>query len=164
MTPGYLLSYPLPARAVNWPCFRGVLEFRLTRLYAKLFSLHWKRMDIWAKIAEQKIREAMARGEFDNLPFHGQPIIPEDLSGVPEHLRMTYKIMKNAGILPQEMQLKQDIVTLHQLIAACEDDEEKRRMHKKMNEKILRFNIMMEKKSHTSAYKQYQAQIMKRFG
>jgi len=28
-------------------------------------------MDILAKIAEQKIREAMERGEFDNLAYHG---------------------------------------------------------------------------------------------
>ena len=45
-------------------------------------------MDILAKIAEQRIREAMERGEFDNLPFHGKPIKLDDLVGVPEHLRM----------------------------------------------------------------------------
>ena len=50
-------------------------------------------MDILAKIAEQRIREAMERGEFDNLPFHGKPINLDDLVGVPEHLRMGYKIL-----------------------------------------------------------------------
>ena len=38
-------------------------------------------MDILAKIAEQKIREAMERGEFDNLPFHGVRIVPESELG-----------------------------------------------------------------------------------
>ena len=119
-------------------------------------------MDIFAKIAEQKIREAIERGELDNLPFHGQRIVPEDLSGVPAPLRMGYKIMKNAGILPTEMQLKKDILTLQDLIYACEDDEEKRRMQKKMSEQILRFNMIMEKRPGASAQKQYHAQIMQR--
>ena len=66
---------------------------------------------ILAKIAEQRIREAMERGEFDNLPFHGKPIKLDDLVGVPEHLRMGYKILKNAGVLPEEMQLKKGLLS-----------------------------------------------------
>ena len=119
-------------------------------------------MDMLAKIAEQRIREAMERGEFDNLPFHGKPIIPEDLSGVPEALRMGYKILKNAGILPPEMQLKKEILTLRQLLAACEDADEHRRLLIKMNEKELRFNMLMERRVQTTAHQQYRAQIMKR--
>ena len=82
-------------------------------------------MDILAKIAEQRIREAMERGEFDNLPFQGQPINLDDLVGVPEHLRMGYKILKNAGVLPAEMQLKKEIVSLKNLLDACYDETEK---------------------------------------
>ena len=119
-------------------------------------------MDILAKIAEQRIREAMERGEFDNLPFHGQKIIPEDLSGIPEPLRMGYKILKNAGILPPEMQLKKEILTLRDLINACEDADEHQRMLTKMNEMVLRFNMMMERRQQTAAHRQYRTQIMKR--
>ncbi len=120
-------------------------------------------MDILAKIAEQKIREAMERGEFDNLPFHGVRIVPEDLSGVPEALRMGYKVMKNAGILPQEMQLKKEMVSLQQLLDACEDDADKKRLQRQLNTKTLRFNMLMEKRAKGSAYQKYQAQIMQRF-
>lgn len=121
-------------------------------------------MDIIAKIAEQKIREAIERGEFDNLPFHGQPIIPEDLSAVPEPLRMGYKILKNAGVLPPEMQLKKEMVTLQKLIDACEHAEEKAQLRTKMNEKTLRFHILMEKRGHTTAYRQYRDRVLKRLG
>src|SRR5438552_3926509 len=75
-------------------------------------------MDILAKIAEQRIREAMERGEFDNLPFHGKSIRLDDLTGVPEPLRMGYKILKNAGVLPEEMQLKKEMVSLKNLLDA----------------------------------------------
>ncbi len=119
-------------------------------------------MDSLAKIAEQRMREAMERGEFDNLPFHGQPIIPEDLSGIPEPLRMGYKVLKNAGILPPEMQLKKEILTLRHLLDACEDADEQQRMLTKMNEMVLRFNMMMERQQQTAVHRQYHTQIMKR--
>jgi hypothetical protein len=119
-------------------------------------------MDILAKIAERKIRESIERGEFDNLPCHGKPIVLEDFSGVPAPLRMGYKIMKNAGVLPPEMQLKKETVTLQQLINACEDDTEKKELQKKLNAKMIRFNILMEKRGQTSAYKRYEAQIVRR--
>ncbi len=54
-------------------------------------------------LAEQKIEEAIARGEFDNLPGAGRPLPDEDLSLVPEHLRAGYRLLKNAGYLPPEL-------------------------------------------------------------
>ncbi len=121
-------------------------------------------MDILAKIAEQRIREAMERGEFDNLPCHGQPINLDDLVGVPEHLRMGYKILKNAGVLPEEMQLKKEIVSLKNLLDACYDETEKQTMQQKMNEKMLRYNMMMEKQLHKPTCQKYHAKIMKKLG
>ncbi len=121
-------------------------------------------MDILARIAEQRIREAIERGEFDHLPLHGQPIRLDDLVGVPEHLRMGYKILKNAGVLPEEMQLKKDILSLQDLVKACEDDTEKNALQQKMNEKILRYNMMMEKHLNKPTYQKYHAKIMKKFG
>src|SRR5215217_5893358 len=121
-------------------------------------------MDILAKIAEQRIREAMEKGEFDNLPCHGKPIKLDDLIGVPEHLRMGYKILKNAGVLPKEMQLKKDIVSLKTLLDACYDETERQTLQQKMNEKTLRYNMMMEKQLHKPAQQKYHARIMKKLG
>jgi hypothetical protein len=121
-------------------------------------------MDILAKIAEQRIREAMERGEFDDLPFQGKPIKLDDLAGVPEHLRMGYKILKNAGVLPEEMQLKKEIVSLKTLLDACYDESERQALQQKMNEKMLRYSIMMEKQLHKPTYQKYHAKIMRRLG
>ena len=117
-------------------------------------------MDILAKLAEQKIREAMERGEFDNLAYHGKPLKLDDLTGVPAHLRMGYKILKNAGILPEEMQLKKDIVSLQDLLDACYDATERSTIEKKMNEKILRYNMMMEKHSQRPTEQRYLVKIL----
>jgi hypothetical protein len=121
-------------------------------------------MDILARIAEQRIREAMERGEFDNLPLHGQPLKLDDLTSVPEHLRMGYKILKNAGVLPEEMQLKKEIVSLKTLLDVCHDEAEKQTLQQKMNAKVLRYNMMMEKQLHKPTYQQYRAKILKKLG
>jgi hypothetical protein len=55
-------------------------------------------------IAERKIEEALARGEFDGLPGEGRPLDLDDDALVPEDLRMAYRILKNAGYAPQEVQ------------------------------------------------------------
>lgn len=119
-------------------------------------------MDLLAKIAEQRIREAMERGEFDNLPFHGKPLKLDELSGVPEHLRMGYKILKNAGVLPEEMQLKKEITSLQDLLDVCYDATDRATLQTKMNEKILRYNMMMEKRFHKPTDQKYRAKILKK--
>ncbi|WP_039839023.1 DUF1992 domain-containing protein, partial [Paenibacillus sonchi] len=65
-------------------------------------------MSILSWLAEQRIQEAMRSGEFDKLPGHGKPLELEDLSGVPDELRMSFKIMKNAGLLPEEITLRKE--------------------------------------------------------
>jgi hypothetical protein len=121
-------------------------------------------MDILARIAEQKIREAMERGEFDIPAYHGKPLTFDDLAGVPETLRMGYTILKNAGVLPPEMQLKKDILALQDLLRACEDTAERCRMERHLNEKLLRFNMLMERHVHKPAHQQYQAKMRKKLG
>ena len=61
------------------------------------------------EVAEKAIREAQRKGEFDNLPGMGKRLVFEDDSMVPEDLRMAYKVLRNSGHLPSEMQEEKDI-------------------------------------------------------
>jgi hypothetical protein len=55
-------------------------------------------------IAERKIEEAIARGELDELPGAGQPLDLDDVDPLlPEELRMAYRILRNAGMGPDDM-------------------------------------------------------------
>jgi hypothetical protein len=82
-------------------------------------------MDILAIIAERKIREAMARGELDDLSGKGKPLArDEDLSWVPEELRIAYKVLKNVGFVPTEVELSKEIVSLREMLMQLEDDEQ----------------------------------------
>lgn len=54
-------------------------------------------LDQWA---ERHIIEAQRKGEFDNLPGRGEPLILDDDSHVPAELRAGYRLLKNADCLP----------------------------------------------------------------
>lgn len=91
-------------------------------------------------MAERKIEEAMRRGEFDNLPGQGKKIVHEDDSMVPEDLRMAYKILKNAGYVPQELLDEKEIVTATELLAAATDEQERYRQMQKLNVLVMKAN------------------------
>jgi hypothetical protein len=119
-------------------------------------------MDPLARIAEEKIRESMARGEFDNLPGAGKPLSLEDDSMVPEELRVAYKILKNAGCLPPELELRKEIITLKTLTAAIEDDGERRRKLRELNAKLLRLNAMRKRPLHLEDFPEYREQVIRK--
>ena len=73
-------------------------------------------------IAEQRIAEAQAQGVYDNLPGTGRPLELEDMSHVPEELRMAYKILSNAGCLPPELEQRKELNRLVDLLEQCEDE------------------------------------------
>lgn len=117
-----------------------------------------------ASIADEKIREAQLKGEFDNLPGAGKPLPEEDLRGVPEELRIGYKMLKNAGMLPEEMQLRKDMVSLQDLLRVCRDESESRKLTSELNAKKLRYRMLMEERGWSSAgaYIEYESQIQRR--
>ena len=121
-------------------------------------------MSIFARIAEQRIQEAMERGDFDNLALKGEPLPAEDLTHVPEELRMGYKVLKNAGVLPEELELKREIVDLRRLLAACSDKEEQSSLRRRLSARQLRFDMLMEKNFRTPAWLRYEGKINERMG
>lgn len=52
-------------------------------------------MSDWDKIVEQKIREAMEKGEFDNLPGKGKPINMNESPFEDPTMRTAYRLLKN---------------------------------------------------------------------
>ena len=75
-------------------------------------------------IAERKIAEALERGELDDLPGAGKPLALDDDALVPEDLRMAYRILKNAGYVPPELEDVNEIARLEKLVVRGEVDAE----------------------------------------
>jgi hypothetical protein len=63
-------------------------------------------------IAENKIREAMENGEFDNLSCQGQYVDLYEDEHISPEFRMAYKIMKNAGYEQTEGEIIKQIRAL----------------------------------------------------
>lgn len=104
-------------------------------------------MDFYDKVTETKIKEAIQKGELDNLPGKGKPVILENPNPfiLPED-RMSYKIMKNLGLLPQEVELRKEIDKLQNLIKESNTPEERAKLKKKLEETNIRYKVMMERR------------------
>ena len=109
-------------------------------------------MSIFARIAEARITEAMQRGEFDDLPGAGRPLELEDLSHVPAHLRLGYKMLRNANVVPPEVELRREIYSLDRLIEATGDPEEVDELKRCRREAEVRYSLMAERRRTKLGY------------
>lgn len=75
------------------------------------------------QLIEQRIREAEQRGDFQNLPGAGAPLNLDDDTLIPQDVRAAYRILKNAGFVPQEIHDLRELRSLEALLANGEGDE-----------------------------------------
>ncbi|ADK86261.1 DnaJ-like, subfamily C, member 28, conserved domain protein [Desulfarculus baarsii DSM 2075] len=90
-------------------------------------------LGFFAKLAEEKIRQAVERGEMDDLPGLGQPLDFEDDAMVPEDLRMAHHVLKNAGFIPPEVELRGEIARTEELLVAAPDEKARYIAIKRLN-------------------------------
>lgn len=83
-------------------------------------------------LAEEHILVAIRRGEFDDLPGKGQPLILEDDSAVPAELRVGYRILRNSGYLPPELTLRKEISELESLLHLVEIGAEQQAVRRRL--------------------------------
>ncbi|GIN74602.1 hypothetical protein J14TS2_50770 [Bacillus sp. J14TS2] len=123
-------------------------------------------MDRFERMTEEKIRKAYEEGAFDHLPGAGKPLPPDSLQGIPDDLKMAYRMMKNAGFSPDEMNVKKEIMSIEDLIRHSEDKMEKDELKKELNQKLAEYNRLMSKKrmkTNSSVFRKYQDQIEDKF-
>ena len=66
-------------------------------------------MKHWESLVDQKIREAMEQGEFDDLPGMGEPLdTPVNPFEDPE-MRLAHRMLRNAGFAPSWIEERKDI-------------------------------------------------------
>jgi hypothetical protein len=90
------------------------------------------------RIAEARLEEAIANGLFEDLPGFGKPLELEDLSQVAPELRASYLLLKGAGVLPEELVVRKELLSLNALLAACEDDETRLTLQGRRTHLLLR--------------------------
>ncbi len=101
-------------------------------------------MDLTGLI-EERIQEAMARGEFDNLKGKGKPIDLTAYFNTPAEFRVGYTLLKSNKFVPEEIEILKDIGFLKEKITTCDDESLKEKLKKELNEKQMALAILIER-------------------
>ena len=95
---------------------------------------------------EQKIREAIARGEFDNLPGSGKPLDLDAYFNTPEDLRMAYSILKSNDFVPEEVEIFREIDALGERIKTTTDAGEAAKLTARLHERKLVLQLLLDRR------------------
>lgn len=94
------------------------------------------------RMVEERILAAQQAGVFDSLPGKGKPLDLQDFSAVPQELRVSYHILKNANMLPPELELKKQILSLQDLLGVIGDEPKQHAIIKEIREKFIHMDIL----------------------
>lgn len=117
------------------------------------------------RLAEERIQDAIEQGVFDDLPGLGRPLELEDLSRVPPELRASYLLLKSAGVLPEELQLRKELVNLDRLLASCRDgeaDPKTDELRARRGAVELRYLMLLEERRRRHVPNAYRARVARR--
>lgn len=95
-------------------------------------------MDCLAFIAEQKISQAIEKGELKTSGWENKPLKLDDDHLVPDDLKMAYKLLKNAGYLPPEIEQRKEITRLEELISKTTDEHERLQQMRKLSVLLMK--------------------------
>jgi len=96
------------------------------------------------EIIRQWVAKVEKTGELKNDPKFGKPLELDDgYAETPEELRMAYKVLKNAGYVPGEIEFFRTLATLREQLAAANDDTEARALRKQIAELEQKIAIML---------------------
>lgn len=97
-------------------------------------------------VIEKQLRQAIERGEFDDLKGKGQPLDLTAYFDTPEDLRMAHSILKSNQFVPEEVDIMNRIARLKKKISETEDEVEKNALKRELNSQILALDLTMERK------------------
>ena len=120
-------------------------------------------MLILEQLAENRIIDAIAHGEFNDLPGSGKPLEMEDLSLVPEEIRMAYKVLKNAGMMPPELELKNEVTQLHRSLETETDDAKRQRSLRRLQYLYISLDISSQRYTNLALQHQYYEKLLNHF-
>jgi hypothetical protein len=119
-------------------------------------------MDSLYIIAEQKIAQAMQEKDFNSPKWKNKPLPLDDDRFVPEDLKMAYKILKNSGYLPPEIEARKEVKKLEDLIARTEDEHERLKQMKKLNVLLMKIDAKRSSPSSITGQHDYYQKVVER--
>ena len=91
------------------------------------------------------LREALASGELAGTEGFGKPL-PEDAGwdATPESLRMPFRILKNAGFVPAEVELLHERAALSASLGNCKSEPERVELRRKLSDLEQKIALCLE--------------------
>ena len=94
----------------------------------------------------RSLAESERTGELRSARSFGKPLdLADGYDETPAELRMGYKMLKDAGVLPPEVQLMRDIEALRQQLDTAPDDAAARSGRQKLSEMQQQLALRLEK-------------------
>jgi len=113
-------------------------------------------------IADRKINEAIKNGQLNIESWRNRPLPMTNDSMIPAELRMAYKILKNAGYLPPEVETKKEIQQIEDMLTTCDDERFRVKQIKKLNCLVLKLNTMKGAAANIEGQEEYYRKIVER--
>ncbi len=107
------------------------------------------------RIAEQRIAKAIEEGTLNIDGWKNKPLPLNEDSFVPDDLKMAYKILKNSGYVPPEIETRKEIQKLEDLIVKTEDSHQRVKQMKKLDLLMRKIDAQRSRPSsieHDDAY------------
>jgi hypothetical protein len=115
-------------------------------------------------LVERRIQAAIARGEFDHLPGAGRPLALDDDPWVPQELRVAYRLLKNAGYVPPELE---QVTEVHRLLGAVSRAEltegERSAGSRRLRALLIELELSGRTATAQAAWQQYREALRDRF-
>jgi hypothetical protein len=93
---------------------------------------------------EEKIKEAMSRGEFDNLPGTGKPLDLDAYFNTPEDLRLAFSLLKSNDFVPAEVEIFNEIAKLAEQLSKSESETDRISVSRKLEERKLTLQLLLD--------------------
>ena len=94
----------------------------------------------------RSLEHAAASGELRSAASYGKPLnLADGYEQTPVELRMGYKILKEAGVVPPEVELMQRIEALRQSLDSAPDDAAALAGRQNLSEMRLQLTLRLEK-------------------
>lgn len=92
------------------------------------------------------LRESEASGELRAAPSYGKPLAADaGYEQTPDELRLAFKILKDAGVVPPEVEVMREITALQQELAAAVDPTVQHALQQRIAEKRQHLALRLER-------------------
>jgi len=119
-------------------------------------------MNILQIIAERKISEAIREGKLKIQGWCGKRLPLDDDPLMPTDLKMAYKILKNAGYVPPEVEARKEIARLEEIIAGSTDEQTRLKQMKKLQVLLRDLDMQRQGGSNIMLQDEYYRKVVER--